>query len=122
MKTTMDMLIGTLFLSRDIAHKAHLASESYSEHMALDGFYKGIVDLADTLAETYQGRFGRLLDIPRTAHDAEVPILESLESQREWVREVRYEAVPKEETHLQNIIDEIESLFCTTIYKLKFLK
>lgn len=123
MKTTsMDMLIGTLFLARDIAHKAHLASTSYAEHMALEGFYTGIVDLADTLAETYQGRFGRLLDIPQTTQEAKMPILDNLEAQRDWLRTARYDAVPAEETPLQNIIDEIESLFCTTIYKLKFLK
>ncbi len=124
MKNTIGMLIATLFLARDLAHREHLKATgpgSYAAHMALGDFYAGIVDLADTLTETYQGRFERLVDIPLLANDADGNILDTLRAQREWIREARYDAVPKDESPLHNIIDEIESLYCLTIYKLKFL-
>lgn len=48
-------LIAVLFLSRDIAHREHLSTTSFSQHMALGEFYPGVIDLADKLAEAYQG-------------------------------------------------------------------
>jgi superfamily II DNA/RNA helicase len=50
--------IGHLFLARDVAHSVHLATDSYSQHVALNAFYDGIIDLADKFAEAYQGRHG----------------------------------------------------------------
>ncbi len=117
-------LIATLFLARDLAHREHLKATgpgSYAAHVALGEFYASIVDLADTLTETYQGRYETLLDIPLLAHDGNTDILNTLRAQREWIREHRYDAVPREETPLQNIIDEIEGQYFSTIYKLKFL-
>lgn len=117
-------LVATLFLARDLAHREHLKVKgqgSYAAHKALGDFYDGIIGLADTLTETYQGRFERLIDIPLLAHDGKTGILDTLRAQRDWIREARYDSVPSEETPLHNIIDEIESLYCSTIYKLKFL-
>ena len=50
--------IGELFLARDVAHSVHLNTRSFAKHMALNTFYDEIVDLADGLAEAYQGRHG----------------------------------------------------------------
>ena len=50
--------IGCMFLARDVAHSVHLNTRSYAKHKALNKFYDGIVDLADTFAEMYQGRHG----------------------------------------------------------------
>ena len=43
--------IALLFLARDLAHRAHLRTRSYAEHMALGAFYEGIIPLADEFAE-----------------------------------------------------------------------
>lgn len=118
------IMVATLFLARDLAHREHLKTTgpgSLAAHMALESFYDGIVALADTLTETYQGRYEILLDIPLLAHDGTTDILDTLRSQRQWIRENRYNAVPKEESPLHNIIDEIEAQYCSTIYKLRFL-
>ena len=56
MKADIQQFIGLLFASRDYAHKAHLNTDSFAEHMALNGFYDGIVDLSDGLAEAWMGR------------------------------------------------------------------
>lgn len=118
-------LVATLFLARDMTHRAHLAVEgpgSFAKHEALGSFYGGIVGLADAFAETYQGRFDVLLDIPLLAEPDGDDIMAKLESQREWIRKARYEAMPKDETPLQNIVDEIEALYSSTRYKLMRLK
>jgi hypothetical protein len=120
----VSMMIATLFLARDLAHREHLKVKgpgSYAAHSALGAFYDGIVDLADSLAEAYQGRFAVLLDIPLAGDEGGRSIIDALASQREWIRKSRYEAIPKEETPLHNIVDEIESLYMTTLYKLRFL-
>lgn len=49
-------LIAIMFLSRDVAHREHLRTQSYAQHMALGSFYEGIIDRADAIAEAYQGR------------------------------------------------------------------
>ena len=40
-----EKLISTLFASRTQAHVFHLQSKSYSEHIALQAYYDGILDL-----------------------------------------------------------------------------
>ena len=112
-------LIGHLFLARDVTHSVHLNTRSYAKHKALGGFYGKVIDLADDLAETYQGRYG--LIGPITLHSAKKTnnVVEFLEDSLEEVRNERKEY--KDDTALQNIIDEIEGLYLSTLYKLKFL-
>ena len=113
--------IGTLFLARDVAHSVHLNTRSYAKHKALKGFYEGVVDLADTLAEAYQGRHGLIGPISLMSAKKTNNILEFLEGQLADIEETRYKVVDKSDTALQNIIDEIVALYLSTIYKLKFL-
>lgn len=113
--------IGTLFLARDVAHSVHLNTRSYAKHKALKGFYEGVVDLADTLAEAYQGRHGLIGPISLMSAKKTNNILEFLEGQLADIEEMRYKVVDKSDTALQNIIDEIVALYLSTLYKLKFL-
>lgn len=119
------MLIATLFLARDLAHRAHLKVSgpgSYAIHAgALDPFYNGIVPLADHLSEAYQGRFNTLLDIPLLAHDGKSNITDTLASQLEWIHAARYDCFARDESALHNIVDEIEALYMVTLYKLRTL-
>ena len=62
-------LIGHLFLARDVTHSVHLNTRSYAKHKALGSFYGKIINLADDLAEMYQGRHG--LIGPITLHSAD---------------------------------------------------
>jgi hypothetical protein len=115
------MLVGVWFLARELAHREHLSATSYARHVALEEFYTEIVELADTFTETWQGRNRQLLSIPLTSNKGDMEILELLEAQSDYIGENRYKAVPKEDTCLQNIIDEVEGLYARTIYKLMFL-
>lgn len=121
MAADIGQLVGTLFLARDLAHRAHLKTRSYAKHMALEGFYSGIVGLADGLTEMYQGRFNKLIDIPLLSSQADQDITGVLSGQLDWIKKARYEAVPKEETAIHNHIDEVEGLYMSTLYKLRFL-
>lgn len=114
-------LIGTLFLARDVTHSVHLNTRSYAKHVALNAFYDGIIDLADSFAEAYQGRYGLIGPISLMSAKKTNNVLEFLEGQLEDLMEMRYKVVEKECTPLQNIIDEIFALYYATIYKLKFL-
>ena len=51
-------MISLLLHSRTQTHTLHLQTDSFSEHMALNGYYDGIVDLVDGLVESFQGKYG----------------------------------------------------------------
>jgi hypothetical protein len=120
MKADIQQFMGLLFASRDYAHKAHLATESYAEHKALNSFYDDIVDLADDLAEAWMGRNEQKVgEIPSINAPKGEPLmvfkrlLEVVQDSRDFVAD---------DSVLSNIMDEIEALYSSTIYKLKFLK
>jgi Family of unknown function (DUF5856) len=114
-------LIGHLFLARDVTHSVHLNTRSYAKHKALGKFYENIIGLADDLAEAYQGRHG--LIGPITLHSAEktANIVDFLEDSLDKVEKLRYKVCDKDDTAIQNIIDEIVGLYLSTLYKLRFL-
>lgn len=114
--------IGTLFLARDVTHGSHLSTDSYAEHQALGDFYPAVIELADSFAETYQGKFGLIKGIPLMTMKQTKDVVEFLEGQMQEIEECRFDICPKECTFLQNIIDEIIALYSRTLYKLKNLK
>lgn len=117
--------IAVLFLARDIAHREHLrvtGKGSYAKHQALGEFYESVIELADSLAEAYQGRNGIIKDIPLLENEFPGDIVTSIKNQLKWLESNRYKAVTKEDTPLQNIIDEIVSLYLSTLYKLQNLE
>lgn len=118
----MERLIAILFLSRDLAHRAHLRTTSYAQHQALGSFYDDVIDFADELAELYQGRNGLLKDIPLLDDEEEGEIADVLESYMKIIEDTRYKAIPKEDSPIQNKLDEVVGLYLTTLYKLRNLK
>ena len=118
--------VGMMFLARDVAHSAHLNTRSYAKHMALNTFYGEIIDLADGLAEAYQGRHGLMDEIPyftpALGKKTIAATATELEKHMDKVQELRYEACPKTETAIQNLIDEAVSAYQTALYKLRFLQ
>ena len=113
--------VGTLFLARDVAHSVHLNTRSFAKHSALNEFYDSIVDLADKFAEAYQGRYGLIGPISLMSAKKTGNITEFLEDSLADVEKMRYEVCDKNDTALQNIIDEIVGQYLSTLYKLKFL-
>jgi len=113
--------VGMLFLARDVSHSVHLATRSFSKHMALNTFYDSVIDLADSFAEAYQGRHGLMGQIAVPANKKAANIIEFLQGQLDEIEKCRYEVCDKSDTAIQNIIDEIVALYLSTLYKLKFL-
>jgi len=113
--------VGMLFLARDVTHSVHLNTRSYAKHKALQKFYDGVIDLADTFAEAYQGKYGLIGPISLHSAKKTTHVVEFLEDQLEEIHSVRYKVVDKDCTAIHNIIDEIEALYMSTLYKLKYL-
>jgi DNA-binding ferritin-like protein len=113
--------VGLLFLARDVTHSVHLNTRSYAKHKALQKFYEGIVGLADTFAEAYQGRHGLMGGITLQTAKKTANVTEFLQDQLNEIETARSKVVDKDDTALQNIIDEIVALYLSTLYKLKFL-
>jgi chloramphenicol O-acetyltransferase len=113
--------VGELFLARDVAHSVHLNTRSFSKHSALQSFYDEVIDLADKFAEAYQGRHGLIGPISLMSAKKNGNIIEFLEQSLKDIEGMRYEVCDKNDTPIQNIIDEIVGLYLSTLYKLKFL-
>jgi hypothetical protein len=114
-------LVGLLFLGRNVAHSVHLNTRSYSKHVALNTFYDSVIDVADAFAEAYQGRHGLIGPIAIPAAKKTTNIIEFLQGQLEEIEKGRYEVCDKEDSSLQQLIDNIVELYLTTLYKLRFL-
>lgn len=112
----MEELVAKLFQSRDIVHIAHLRETSYARHMALDEYYKGIVELVDRLVETSQ--YNKLLDIKVPQAPVVSDIVQYLEDLYKYV-ESSYSKM--ERSYQKQILDDVSELINTAIYKAKFL-
>ena len=121
----MGMLISEFLESVTSVHKAHLkvtGPGSYAAHIAMGAFYDEIGDLADGIAESYQGLTETLLTIPQiqpvscaSAGDC-VNFLNSLYQ--------KVDAAQKacDYSEIINDLDNVKSLINSTKYKLIFLK
>lgn len=108
-----------LFNARTSAHIMHLSTRSDAKHRALQAFYDRIVELADALAEAYQGIYGLIEwqgGVFQFKTDDPKVLLSTL---RELSVKQREEL---EETNLQNLVDEILTLIDSTAYRIKFLQ
>ena len=118
----MEQLISLLFLARDIAHREHLRTDSFAQHMALGEFYDDIIEHADAIAEAYMGSYGVLKDFPIQSSLSSLPIIKELEKQVTWIDSNRYKVCDKDDTPIQNLIDGAVETYLSTLYKLKRLK
>lgn len=113
--------IGLLFLARDVTHSVHLNTRSYSKHKALNIFYERIVGVADDFAEAYQGRYGLIGPISLHSAKKTTNVIEFLEDSLKEIEDARYKVCDKDDTSLQQLIDNIVEVYLRTLYKLKFL-
>ena len=108
----------TLLHSATNAHLMHFKTRSYSQHKALRQYYDAIVDLADQLVESYQGKYGIIEQYPDVYHSPKDTV-KYFESLQRFVMDARQDL--PQDSELQNIVDEIADLINSTTYKLKFL-
>lgn len=110
--------VSLVLKDRDLAHIAHWKTKSYAEHKALNEFYDGVLDLIDGFVEQYQGYYGGRMDIKRADGDQTENIAKEIDYRMEWIEMNRYQICEKDETPLQNTIDEIVRLYQHTLYLL----
>lgn len=108
----------SLFNARTVAHVQHLQTNSYARHIALNEFYDGLIPLADSFAEAYQGCFG-LIEFKATSYRLEKDPIRFLESIKALVLGARAELA--DQPSLQNILDEIVNLTSQALYKIGHL-
>lgn len=114
-------LASYLMHSRTQAHVFHLQTPSFAEHMALQGYYDGIVLLVDGFVESYQGKYGIINDYVSFSlmnYTNKQQVLQYFEALNATVCEMRKTIT---DSYLDNQIDEIITLINSTLYKLKCL-
>ena len=115
-------MVSTLLHSQTQVHIFHLQTKSYSEHIALQGYYEGIDGLVDGIIEGYKGKYDHVknYDSAKTEDyksvDQVINYFKSLDSMIEKARK------GVKESFIQNQIDTVQELIYSTIYKLRFLK
>ena len=108
--------------TREYAKRRHWATDSYAQHMALDRFYNESADSVDRLVECYPGRYDVITDIPYMACENSTGPIELLEQHLKMLEAMRYQAIPKEDSTLQNLVDEIIAHYLNTLFLLRRLR
>lgn len=109
-------VVSMFFNARTNAHIAHLQTTSFAQHKALNEFYDGILDIADSFAEASQIN-GVLTGY--TLGELQPDILKMLKSQYQQLLNLKSQFT---EGHLLQLIDDATELYSTTLYKLTTLK
>lgn len=106
-------------------HKLHLkitGEGSYAAHKALNDLYEALPDLADTIAEGYQGACEMLLSYEGKGFI----ILESVEDAVEYLRQLKDMVAELQEimhhSEIVNTLDTVKDAINVAKYKLIFLK
>jgi len=114
-----EQFVSMALLGRDLAQIAHWKTKKYAEHKTLNDFYDQLLELIDGFVEQYQGSYNKRMDIERNSDTSrQSSIRKELEYQAEWIEMYRYQICEKEETALQNTIDEVLRLYQSTAYLL----
>ncbi|QWE17306.1 DUF5856 family protein [Polynucleobacter sp. AP-Nino-20-G2] len=116
----MEELVIRVFAARDVAHREHLRTQSYSQHMALNAFYDEIIDQIDEIVESYQGQFGLLGDYQiETSPVANITAW--IQSEMDWIASNR-DQLANGSASIGNLIDSLVAIYQRTIYKLTNLQ
>ena len=118
---TIKDLISKVFCTRNLLHFAHWKTTSYAQHRAMGSLYDSIVDQVDKIVEAYQGKFGLLDGL--TTPKAKVPkdICKHVEEESNWMCNNK-DSISNDNDAVKNLLDELEAMYLSTIYKLKNLR
>jgi hypothetical protein len=120
MTTLLSILLNSSTQAQ-VFHRQVKGVGSFSAHEALGNYYDEIIELVDTLTESYQGKYGIVIDyksyslVNWVSHEQVIAYFEELCNQVYELRKVFTDS------YIQNQIDGVEELLYQTKYKLKFL-
>ena len=117
----MASFVSTFFASRTQAHIFHLQVKgpgAYAAHIALQGYYEGILPLIDALVESFQGRYGIITGYKCEGQWIENPTdaVKYFEALSMYIEKNR--STLPQDSYLQNQIDTFVELVESTKYKL----
>lgn len=115
--------ISSMFAARDKAHELHLATKSYAMHVALNDLYDLLLEFADKMAESFQGKHGLLkLDISSAmtqfTQPCEISFIQILTS---WL-DGPARALIRNDSFIINDLEELIGKVYQLKYKLENLK
>jgi hypothetical protein len=116
-KYTIPQLCVELVHSAHVAQIEHWNTNSYAQHVALGGYYEGVPDLADQIAEEYIGIYGKQEFSENKIKSSN--FVEYLNQLYEFATNAQKAC---DCTNVLNKIDEVKSLIASTKYKLENLK
>ena len=117
----MASFVSTFFASRTQAHIFHLQVKgpgAYAAHIALQGYYEGILPLIDALVESFQGRYGIITGYKCEGQWIENPTdaVKYFEALSMYIEKNR--STLPQDSYIQNQIDTFVELVESTKYKL----
>jgi len=119
----MGQFVSTLMASRTQAHIFHLQTPSFAAHKALNEYYENIVDIIDSLVESYQGKYGVVTGYVNVA----LQEYQSCDGIKLYFTTLcafieKSRSMLCQDSFVQNQVDEIVAEINSLLYKLKFLK
>ena len=116
----MEEFLSRVFAARDVAHREHLATDSFAAHQALGEFYADVVGAADAVAEVYQGLFGKIAGYDVRTESVE-HIADYLREEADWI-ETERDILSGGSNAVANLIDGVTAIYLRTVYKLENLQ
>lgn len=115
----IEELAARVFAARDIAHRAHWASSSYLEHMALGEFYEDVIPAVDAVVEAYQGAFFKI-DSFEVQTEPVVEVADYLRDESDWIESNR-DAIANDSQAVAALVDVLVAVYLKCIYKMDHL-
>jgi hypothetical protein len=114
----IEQLAARVFAARNIVHREHWKTKSYSQHMALGDFYEQVIGVIDEIIEVYQGRYGLIPAF--TVADQKVASIETyLLNEAIWIETNRSKFATC--SGVLALIDDLIAVYLRTNYKLTHL-
>jgi hypothetical protein len=110
-------LVSRVFSARNISHIHHWKTKSYAQHVALGGFYDGVIDSVDAIVENFQGLYGDIGDVEAISGKAPKDIVKYLSDEADWI-EANRDEITQGSDSLGNLVDNLVNTYTKTIFLL----
>jgi DNA-binding ferritin-like protein len=114
-------LVARVFKTSHQAHLAHWATKSFSAHETLGDFYDDSISSLDTFVENYQAYFAQIGVVKLESFETAEDIFVVLKEDARWLNANRNK-ICGDIASLQNLFDNLVTVYTLAIYKLGNLK